>query len=106
MTSSSSSSMNATAATGLLSAEAAATVSDIIASQELEPFLLNESQTNNLMLSANNQSSIAMPSNLVLNSSLNLPTSNSLNQDSNHTGSSYFSSATTNPCFSADGNET
>ena len=98
--------MNVTAATGLLSPEAAAATSDIVKSQELEPFLLNETQPSSLLLSANNNSSSTsmLPSNLVMNANLNMPAALNSNQETAHTGSSYFATATNNPCFSADGN--
>ena len=94
--------MNITAATGLLSPEDGhATSSDMNNShEELEPFLLNELQSN-----TNISSNILMPSNVNLNSNVNLP-SNSNQELINHAGSPYFStgiSSSNNPCFNGEG---
>ena len=94
--SSSTSSMNITAATGLLSPEAgnhSAHHDTLSNSQELEPFLLNEMQTKSLLQSStsmgansNALNSILMPSSLLSN------TSSQANSDgtSTHTGSNNF----------------
>ena len=122
--SSSTSSMHITAATGLLSAEAnggdQSNASDIMNnSQELEPFLLNEMQTNKSLLQStstttlssssaaaalltNASNNILIPSNIASNS-LNLANSG-LNQEGNsiHTGSTYLNNS--NSGYNNEGN--
>jgi hypothetical protein len=120
--SSSTSSMNITAATGLLSAEhddeeQIQSLDNNNISQELEPFLLNESQTKssaNLLQStspnnfnsnfSSTSSGILMPTNLALNLNNNLTNNYIQNQETGGT-TSYFtnSSSLSNAAFTGEG---
>jgi hypothetical protein len=94
--SSSTSSMNITAATGLLSQEAGNhSTHDILSnSQELEPFLLNEMQTKSLLQSSTSQmaANSNASNNILMPSSLMSNTSSQANSDgtSTQTGSNNF----------------